>query len=402
MAVRLDLAREVNVLKGEQGTDALIGSAYEAAFDPALWPDFLRAMNERLGTTSSCIFLHDFADSSAPQDLPDTSLAVLEGFDPTAWDRYLDHFCHLNVWAQNEERLPRGIAVTSSMLFPDQLLPKTEFGADWLRPQDLFYALGGIVDRKGSVGLKMSFVRSRRMGEFDDDALSLWQRMMPHVQRAADLHRRLAQADQRASDAEAALSLLGSGVVLLGANGQVRSINAAAEKLLNQARGLMIDLQSHLVAAQPEANRALQREIFLATHPGAMPGSEAQRCPVVELRGRGGTLHVSMVPLHRHSERVPVFSSAVAFLDVTDKELPDLTAALMSAYRMTRAQACLVSALVGGLSPRQYAERRGVSLSTVRTQLASATGKAGAKRQVDLARIVLTGPAMLGQGAAGE
>ena len=186
----------------------LIGAAYEAALDPALWTSFLRSMNQSVGASASCIFLHDFADASAPTDLPDASLGVLEGFDPKAWDDYTQYFAPLNVWTRMEESLPAGIAVTSSMLFSDEQLPNTEFGADWLRPQNLFYALGGVVDRLGTVALKMSFVRAKRGGTFGQEALALWQSMMPHIQRAADLHRRLAGADQRCSDAEAALALL--------------------------------------------------------------------------------------------------------------------------------------------------------------------------------------------------
>lgn len=70
------------MLTSETQTGQLIGSLYEAAFDPALWPDFLKAMNHSVGASASCIFLHDFADASTPSELPDaSSLGVLEGFD---------------------------------------------------------------------------------------------------------------------------------------------------------------------------------------------------------------------------------------------------------------------------------------------------------------------------------
>ena len=383
------------MLTREAQTDRLIGSLYEAAFDPSLWPDFLKAMNRSVGASASCIFLHDFADASTPSNLPDaSSLGVLEGFDPAAWAAYMEHYSTVNVWTQEEESLPSGIAVRSSKLYADDLLPKTEFGADWLRPQDLFYALGGVVDRQGTIALKMSFVRARRGGDYDDGSLSLWQSMMPHVQRAADLHRRLGLSERRATDAEAALRLLPSGVVLLDANRRVSSVNVAAKALLNQQRGLLIDRAGYLVAALAEANQILQREIFFATHPATMPGSHAQFGRTLRLRGSAGPLQLSMAPLPVKSDRMPVAASAVVFLNDPTVKPADLTAALIHEYRMTKAEARLTSALAGGLSLRQYAEQAKVSVNTVRTQLRCATSKAGAKRQADLVRIVLTGPAV--------
>ena len=306
----------------------------------------------------------------------------------------MEHYSTVNVWTDREESLPSGIAVRSSMLYSDELLPETEFGADWLRPQDIFYALGGVVDRQGTVALNMSFVRPRRAGDYDDRALFLWQTMMPHVQRAADMHRRLVLSERRATDAEAALFLLPSGVVLLDSNRRVLSVNVAGTILLSQQRGLLIDRGRYLVAASAEANQVLQREIFFATHPGSMPGSHARFERNLRFRGGGGPLHLSVAPLPAKSERLPVAASAVVFLNDPTVKPADLTAALIQEYRMTKAEAMLTSALVAGLSLREYADQAKVSLNTVRTQLRCATGKAGAKRQADLVRIVLTGPAV--------
>lgn len=279
------------------------------------------------------------------------------------------------------------------MLFSDEHLPNTEFGADWLRPQNLFYALGGVVDRQGTVALKMSFVRPRSAGAFDRDTLALWQAMMPHVQRAADLHRRLAGAEQRCRDAEAALALLPTGVVLLNENGSVRFVNSSGRALLEQHRGLAIDGHGHLVAAAIESNRLLQREVSVATHPMTLSGSHATVERRLRLRGAGGPLDVTVAPLPTRSDRFVTRAAAVVFLSDPTTPATDLSGALMEEYRMTRAEARLTSALVGGTSLAHYAEQARLSMNTVRTQLRAASAKVGAKRQADLVRIVLTGPA---------
>ena len=106
-------------------------------------------------------------------------------------------------------------------------------------------------------------------------------------------------------------------------------------------------------------------------------------------------MHLAIVPLPSSSERLRMAASAAVFLHDPTVQPADLTVALMEEYRMTRAEAMLTSALASGLSLSQYAERAKVSLNTVRTQLSNAAAKAGAKRQADLVRIVLTGPAVM-------
>jgi DNA-binding CsgD family transcriptional regulator len=63
-------------------------------------------------------------------------------------------------------------------------------------------------------------------------------------------------------------------------------------------------------------------------------------------------------------------------------------------YEMTAAEAQLTEALVNGKSLQEFADSRRVSMNTVRTQLKSASAKTGARRQADLVRMILTGPAI--------
>jgi DNA-binding CsgD family transcriptional regulator len=370
----------------------LVTSAYEAALDPTLWTQFLARVSTQFHATAACLFLHDFADGSARSDRPDISIGAIHGFEPAMWQAYIDHYCHHNVWAQNEDVLRPGMAVTSSMLYPDARLMRTEYGNDWLRPQQLFYAMGGITDRLGTVALKVSFVRPQAAGPYDAAAIAAWQALVPHVQRAADLHRRLVEAQRRADDAEETLAMLGTGVLLLDRSGRVRHMNPAARTLLAQRKGLVVDFEGRLHSHGLVDRPALERELFLALHPVRTPGAAALRGRVVELAGPGGKVHVSAVALPLGSVQVRVGSAAVVFVADPDARARALSEQLMTLWRLSPSEAALVEALVGGETLRQYANRRGVALSTVRTQLQSASGKLGVKRQADVVRMVLSSP----------
>jgi len=63
--------------------------------------------------------------------------------------------------------------------------------------------------------------------------------------------------------------------------------------------------------------------------------------------------------------------------------------ALRAAFGLTPAEARALAALVAGESIKRLAQARGISVHTVRSQIAALMGKMGCSRQVDLVRAAL-------------
>lgn len=61
---------------------------------------------------------------------------------------------------------------------------------------------------------------------------------------------------------------------------------------------------------------------------------------------------------------------------------------LEQSYGLTRAETDLAAALDTGASLTEFAQRRGVSITTVRTQLYALMAKLGVNRQTDLVRLL--------------
>lgn len=61
---------------------------------------------------------------------------------------------------------------------------------------------------------------------------------------------------------------------------------------------------------------------------------------------------------------------------------------LIDSYGLTTAEADLATMLDSGATPADIAERRGVSITTVRTQLYTLMAKLGVNRQPELARLL--------------
>jgi DNA-binding CsgD family transcriptional regulator len=64
---------------------------------------------------------------------------------------------------------------------------------------------------------------------------------------------------------------------------------------------------------------------------------------------------------------------------------------------MTGAEAALAAALANGSRLAEHASRRGVSISTVRTQLKKCFRKTATRRQVELIRLILIGATVAGE-----
>ena len=125
----------------------VVQEIYGAALEPARWEGVLAHVAQLVGAEAGSVWIHDFSDSSASFDGTGENVAAFSGFDPDELVRYADHYSSVNVWSADEERFVSGSVVTSSMLFPDTSLRRTEFYGDWLRPQDLFFALGSVVEK---------------------------------------------------------------------------------------------------------------------------------------------------------------------------------------------------------------------------------------------------------------
>jgi DNA-binding CsgD family transcriptional regulator/PAS domain-containing protein len=372
----------------------LVGDVYAAGLDASRWPQVLARLSDHLGSAAGTIFIHDFDSSTAHLDGADGNVAAFLGFEESALASYASYYSGRNVWIEAEDSLPPGTAVTSSMLLPESRLLRTEFYSDWLKPQDFFYSLGSVVVKEQARAVKLSFLRSERDGAYGAAELHVMRQLMPHLQTSVATHRRFYQLESLAAGALAALDSLRHGVILLGPSGRVLHANAAAERIAAKTGALRLGAGGGIGASTTPATGKLQRLIHQAvltgTGRGIDPGGSL-RLPAQ----RGGVLSVFITPLP--ARLTPFGRGAAAALVCADPHaaVGSLTLALQTVYEMTPAEAALTDALVSGLSLAQFAEQRSVTLNTVRTQLKSAAAKVGAKRQVDLVRVVLTGPAML-------
>jgi DNA-binding CsgD family transcriptional regulator len=381
-------------MDGHADTAALIGNIYEAGLDGSRWPAFMEKLASTLHAGFGNLWLLDVSNWSFSCE-DGGAVSSFSGLDSSTVGRYKEHYASLNVWLPNALNLAEGDLTISSALYPDRLLKGTEFYDVFLRPNDLFYAVGSSVVKRGTTDVRMSFVRSEHAGRYTAAELRLVKQLMPHLRNAVVLHRELYRTRLMASSAMATLELVPVGLVLLTGSGLLAHANLRAHELFARTGALRFGPGGTLHAASPTATTSLQRLIQDAVRTGT--GKGLAHGGTLRLRGAGGRmLQVLVSPLTPDSgfEGNPM---AAIFCSDPDAVVGQLSQRLERMYQMTPAEAQLTEALVNGKSLQEHAEARSVSMNTVRTQLKSAAAKTGARRQADLVRIVLTGPAIFNQ-----
>jgi len=231
--------------------------------------------------------------------------------------------------------------------------------------------------------------------------------LVPHLAHAYRLMRDL-QGYRNQSDAvREVLDCVPIGVVLLDRECRVATLNDAAERIVQQADGFVIQegrprfpAAGHVVP--PRGKRNVGRGASLQ----AAAGSEIHGLLVRAVRreladGEGafsverpscGRAYTGVVTSLHPNARIGFAGDARAALYISDPDghnygIRDLMA---SFYDLTIAEAELAALLSAGHSIEEAAEVRGVTLHTTRTQLKRVFSKTGVNRQSDLVRLILT------------
>jgi DNA-binding CsgD family transcriptional regulator len=368
----------------------LVGSIYEAGMEPERWRSVLESATLFLGSAVGMLWTHDFSTNSI--HLPNAQLSCMVGLDDAGVREFKSYYYSRNVWVPRSKFVREGSTVLSSHLYPEAKLPATEFYTDWLRPMDLYFAIGSAVLKEATRDVKLSFVRSRQAGPFSEDERRRVAFLLPHVRNAFLLHRRLGNVQALADSACAALDRLSIGVVLLAKDGSVLHANEAARKAAARTRALT--LAEPLGCAMASETIRLRKLLAEAVLTGA--GTGLRSGGAMKVRGLAGEMHVTVTPLPATNKALAGTASAVMFCTVPGEPPRELIPLLCTVHGLTPAEAALAAALVEGLSLKEVAQRRNISLNTVRTQLKSICHKTGTRRQADLVRVLAASLPLLG------
>ena len=182
----------------------------------------------------------------------------------------------------------------------------------------------------------------------------------------------------------AAWEVAGIGIIIVNASGRILLQNAMAEEFLRCGDGLASRFGTISSTNRTSATMLAER-IQGATQPQHRHKSTAEQALRVA-RGSGSPLMVLVAPLPDHigdSSASPE-PAAVLLISDPDRRPAILGRHLVDWFGLTPAEADLAVQLANGARLENLTKRKGVRISTLRSQLRSVLGKTGADRQADL------------------
>lgn len=247
------------------------------------------------------------------------------------------------------------------------------------------------VVRGGGGALPSVAIAVEQAGDpLDAEPRAIVEALAPLVARAFALAHSLDRATQRHAALKAALDAVPNGVIVLSAERNVLALNRTAAIWLAAEPAFSVEGE-RLVVREPHLQHWLDEAIASAARAGH-DGDDA-RMLHRELPGGERTLAVaSIADMDSEKGCVLLFTSDASKGAPLNPHTRDK---LRGLYGLSTAEADVALGLCSGLSLREIAESRCVSLHTARSQLKQVLRKMGLSRQPDLIRVVLTSVAAL-------
>jgi len=357
---------------------SVVEGLYDAALQSESLPDALRALADHLCAHTALLILTEPGRGRA-------SGFLSRGSDPRLVSRKSMAQALDSLWTRAARRRPTG-----TLLLTDRLVPLTElqlspFYEQVVQPLEIEHGMG-CVFREGEVEAFLVVHRSTRDGPFDPDAIARFEELIPSLGRACRITVRLAQEQESRGAALCTLHGLRTGVALVDRDRRLRFANHSAERAFAACSALTVR-DGRLVAGDRAETEELERLIVVAIEKRGAPRAAAVHCPE-----HGATIELVVLPANDPSRSDGL---AVVLFRTPHEQPGGLEKLLEQLYQLTPTEARVACAVVEGQGLKRSAQQLGIGVSTARTHLCRVFEKTGTRRQGELIRLLLDGPALL-------
>ena len=360
--------RDVDEVRVAGAVDAI----YDAAIDPASWPAALT----QLGILFRSHFVDIFARTNDWSQVRGRAI----GLDVADYeDQFLGVWCDRNVWSKTKPVRTAGEVLPTWKMVKKPDLLRSAIYNEYLHSRGLDEGLRLALWAGNGWIMDVSLLRPDDTGPFGMGEIALGRHLLPHLQRAASVTRKL-----QASLAFASFDAGGRPALLLDGTGKITQMNAAADTMLARFGPLQAQ-HGQLTARSDLASKRLTAAIAAASAL-ALPESTD-----LEMPAEPGTGSVQLVVLPvRENAGWTLPGPRGVLVVVTDQGgLPRGPEMLGQRFGLTRAEVEFAASLAGGAALADIARTSGRSIHTVRTHLARVMAKTRTQRQGQLVRLLI-------------
>jgi DNA-binding CsgD family transcriptional regulator len=360
---------------------ALIGAIYDAALDPALWPQVLPKSAQFVGGPAAALFSKDATSKSG-------DVAYYCGIDPYYRQLYFEKYIKLDPLTIGHffAEVEQPVAVADLMSYDEFL--ETRAYREWGRPQGLVDVLNVALDKTAASAAMYCVFRHERDGQVDDEMRRRMRLIVPHLRRAVLIGRVIDLKSAEAATFADTADGLGAGMFFVDASGRIVYANASGHAMVAQGSPLRV-VSGKLVPNDASAEQALNEVYAMAERGDAAVGVKGIAVPLMALDGEHHVAHV--LPLTSGARRragASYAAAAAVFVQKAALDTPSPQEVIGKLYKLTPTELRVLLAIVQVGGAPEVAETLGIAESTVRTHLHRLFEKTGAKRQVDLVKLM--------------
>jgi DNA-binding CsgD family transcriptional regulator len=364
--------------------DAMVGSIYDCAANPELWPTTLTAIRDRVDAAYALVGYFDFS-------------AIERGLPPITFRRnsewseeWLQKIEAMVAKAPFTERFLHGsidAAWTEMSNRSEAEFHKTELYREWVAPQKLRDTLNiCYLDRHTARGMfAMPSFASR--APYGPEDCAFIERISPHLRRAVMISGLIDRTKMEMALYRHVLDTLATAVFVIGLGRRIAFANAAGEILLSKGNIIKSSagqLQAYHISGDAAA---LDDAIDRAMKGDASAGISGIGVPLTGMDGERAAAYV--LPIAGKDLRGDLGRGHCAvFIAQRGEQQPMALEILRTMFDLTVSEARVALLMAKGDGPQAIADGLNVSVNTVRSHLKHAYAKTETQDQVGLGGLV--------------
>src|SRR5215469_10236182 len=365
----------------------VVGTIYDCALDPALWPDAIAEVCKAANFAAGGIEVTDLSSGSC-------RIQQYWNFDSHWLERMPEYAGDVaEIWASIPNLMTRPLdePLCVARESPQLVSSSFRYYREWVRPQGFIDAACLMVMRERDRIGALSMSRHESAGAVTDGDLDVLQLLAPHIRRAVAISDVLNMQAIKIGTFESAFDLLQAGVLFADHDCKIIHANRAARAMLEKGSPIQ-SVYGELNTQLPQTTAALKKAVAVAVEPAI--GRMGIGVPVPQSEGDPACIHVLPLMTGDTRSRLAPRASAALFVTVKNGGAGPPAESIAAVFDLSPAEIRILQRLLAGRAPAEIADDLAVALPTVRKHLASIFAKTDTSRQSDLVRLAtqLAGP----------
>ena len=346
--------------------DRLVGSIYDCAANPELWPDALGQIRDAFDAAYVAFGFADYIP--ALHGLPVVWVRRSSEWNEE-WLERLNPLLNIIPGAQALLKLSVDVAWTQLTQLPEEEFQKTEFHNIWVKPQRLRDCLNINYLKRDHLNGVMSMPTFANREPISNDQRRLAETLSPHIRRAVLINDMTDKGKLALTLYRQVLDQLSVAVFVVGLGRRIIFTNASGDAMLST--GNHVHSVGGVLAAKNSNGKssALHEAIDRAAAGDTAIGIYGIGVPLIAANGERSAAYVLPITGKDIREEMGMGHCAV-FISQRAEQQPMAIEILRTLFDLSPAEARVSTLVAKGEGPAMIAEGVGLSINTVRSHLA--------------------------------